>query len=430
MKKLFIMMFALVALAVSCLSAHAQFSYGQLVTSTSLNAAFAAKAGTVSPSFTSTVSAPFTLNGVQSIIDAGRSNNDNTPSINLNITESLNYTSSYATHYGFILNATELSGGTGDRVGASFIQTCNATLTGKSCVGGSGLAVAGGSGVGNYTGWNLRALVPAGLTGGGGAIPGEADVETHSPVTIRNGFRIAGENLSGGTQTHGSVEDTALPIVVDSGDVNDGFKVGIQFGETAQGYPQNWPILTGGTLFQAYSPTVQLAYGIDWTGSTAGFSKQAIALPQNTAGGGIQWGVNGLGGSITSTATSTGATMVSTDTGWAISSIKTVTHNQQEVDKSYVYTSPANDATLVFPATTETILIDPATALTSLTITLLACNSTNDGLIARFSTTQNITGVTMNTAGGAIANPVTALSAGVGHGYLCASSRAAWYPLY
>ncbi|WP_144029915.1 MULTISPECIES: hypothetical protein [Burkholderia] len=269
-----------------------------------------------SPTIASTYNNPFTVNGLQSINDVGRSNNDNTPTINLNISESLNYTQSYATHYGFFLNATQLSGGTGDRIGMAAIQTCNATLANKSCVGISGLAVAGGSGAGNYTGMNPRALVPAGLTGTvGAAVGGEADVETHGPVAIRNGWRIAGENLSGGATTHGTIEDAALAIVVDSGNTADGFQVGIQFGENPQGYPQNWPITSGGTLLQASNPNVSLAYGFDLSGSTAGFTKQAIALPQNTPGGGIQWGTAGTAGKITSSATTTGGFIHFTDTG-------------------------------------------------------------------------------------------------------------------
>jgi hypothetical protein len=85
------------------------------------------------------------VNGLTTISDTGRSGNDNTPSINLNASEALNYTASYATHYGFNLSATQLSGGTGDRIGLGVTQTCNATLSGKSCVGEAPLAVAAGT---------------------------------------------------------------------------------------------------------------------------------------------------------------------------------------------------------------------------------------------------------------------------------------------
>lgn len=270
-----------------------------------------------SPVVTGTPTSPFTVNGIQSVNDTGRATNDNTPAVNINVSEALNYTASYVTHYGFILSATELAGGTGDRIGGSFIQTCNATLSGKSCVGGSGVAVAAGSALGNYTGENPRALVPAGLTGPVGAAVGmESDVETHSPVLIKNGLRVADENLSGGTTTHGSVEDAAVAIVNDSGNTAQGFNVGIQFGEGAQGYPGTWPILPSGTLIQAVNPNVALNYGIDLSGMSAGFAGNALVLPAATSGNGIAWGGNGYqGGSIASTATTSGGHFIFTDTG-------------------------------------------------------------------------------------------------------------------
>ena len=256
------------------------------------------------------------IEGLQDLEDIGRNGNSNTPSVNINISESLNYTASYVTHYGMLLNAVQLTGGTGDRVGLGVVQTTNATLSGKSCVGITGLAVASGTAVGNYTGMNPKALVPSGLVGPVGAAVGmEADVETHSAVLIKNGLRVSDENLSGGTTTHGSVEDCAIAIVNDSQNALQGFSVGIQFGEYNQGYPLSWPVLTAGTLIQAANPNVSLAYGFDLSGSTGGFSKQAFALPQNTAGGGIQWGTAGTAGLISSTATTAGNTVQFTNSG-------------------------------------------------------------------------------------------------------------------
>ncbi|MGG2041156.1 hypothetical protein [Burkholderia gladioli] len=260
--------------------------------------------------------APFALNMVNQN-DIGRSGNDNTPSYNLNISEALNYTASYATHYGFILNSTQMSGGTGDRIGMASIQTCSATLAGKSCVGGSDVAVPAGNAVGNYTGSNPRVIVPTGLTGPIGAAVGiEANTETHSPVLIKNGLRIADENQSGGATTHGTLEDAAIAIVNSSGNTAQGYTEGIQFGEAAQGFPQNWPILAGGTLIQAWSPNVTLSYGLDLTGSTAGYSRQAIALPTNTSGNGISWGTVNTAGTINSSSTlGYGSHIVFTDNG-------------------------------------------------------------------------------------------------------------------
>lgn len=270
----------------------------------------------VSGAFAQTPST-FMMN-LTNIMDTTRgSSNTNTPTVNMTVNEGLNYTSSYVTHYGFILTATETASGTGDRIGMASIQTCNATLVGKSCVGMSGLSVAAGSAVGNYTGENPRVLVPAGLTGPIGAAVGEeADTETHSPINIKNGLRIADENMSGGTTTHGIYEDAAIAIVNDTGNIAQGFTEGIQFGEAPQGYAQNWPILAGGTLIQAWNPNVTLSYGIDFTGSTAGFSHQAIALPLNSPGSGIAWGTANTAGTInSSSSTGGGAHVVFTDAG-------------------------------------------------------------------------------------------------------------------
>ncbi|MGG2044131.1 hypothetical protein [Burkholderia gladioli] len=364
------LVFALTASLAACI-AHAQFVPGQVLTASQLNAAFAnvmprsggtltgpltvpsltstgavtvqslnltggpmpvASGGTgatsatgsgsvvlaTSPVVTGTTASPFTVSGLQSVLDAGRSGSDNSPTVNISATEALNYTPLYATHYALIVNAHQ-TGGTGDRIGVGSYQTCDATLAGKSCVGGSDVAVAGGTAVGNYTGSNPRALVPAGLTGPiGAAVAMEADIETHSPVLIRNGLRIADENQSGGTVTHGSIEDAAIAIVTDTTVGNPGFNVGIQFGEAEQGFPQYWPILSGGTLIQASNPSVQLAYGLDLSKSTGGFSKAAIALPPNTAGNGLWWGASGAGGRISSSATSGAGSITFTGSGTTI----------------------------------------------------------------------------------------------------------------
>ncbi|WP_186260354.1 hypothetical protein [Burkholderia gladioli] len=364
------LVFALTASLAACV-AHAQFVPGQVLTASQLNAAFAnvmprsggtltgpltvpsltstgavtvqslnltggpmpvASGGTgtssatgsgsvvlsASPVVTGTASNPFVVSGLQSVMDSGRAANDNTPTVNISATEALNYTPLYATHYALIVNAHQ-TGGTGDRIGVGSYQTCDATLAGKSCVGGSDVAVAGGTAVGNYTGSNPRALVPVGLTGPiGAAVAMEADIETHSPVLIRNGLRIADENQSGGTVTHGTLEDAAIAIVTDTTEGNPGFKVGIQFGENEQGYPQYWPILAGGRLMTASNPGVQLAYGLDFTGATGGFSGAAIGLPLNTAGAGIAWGSTGAGGSITSTATAGAGGIAFTNNGTTI----------------------------------------------------------------------------------------------------------------
>ncbi|NHV31130.1 hypothetical protein [Burkholderia sp. D-99] len=433
-----------------------------------------------SPTVSGSAKSPFTVNGLQSVNDSGRASSDNTPTINLSVSEALNYTASYATHYGLILNAHELKGATGDRIGIGAVQKCDATLAGKSCVGASGLSVAGGTSLGNYTGMNPKALIPAGLTGPAGAAVGmESDIETHSPVSIRNGLRIADENLAGGTITHGTIEDAAIAIVTDASAGTPGFKTGIQFGEATQGYPQYWPILAGGTLIEANNPNVPLKHGLDFSGATGGFTGNAIVLPAVTSGNDIAWGGGGHeGGSIGSVAAKSGGHISFTDAGISLNdaggrvvmnvggstgadvtnrgyetqysltgfvycngsagrctasksvNTPTITHTQQEFDKSYVVASPNNGETLHFTAGVETLIVDPASARTSLTITMPACNAGNDGLIARFSTTHNITGLTVNATNGSVANAPASMNAGSGKGYLCAGARTTWYPLY
>lgn len=311
---------AIAALGI-CLSlpAHSQFIAGQILTANQLNQAFSNVLSLTGGALTGPLTVPaITVSGLQSVVDSGRAGNDNSPTVNISSNEALNFTASYATHYALVVNAHQ-TGGTGDRIGIGSYQQCDATLAGKSCVGGSDVVVAGGTAVGNYTGSNPRALVPAGLVGPiGAAVAMEADIETHSPVLIRNGLRIVDENMSGGTVTHGSVEDTAITIATDTTVGGPGFRVGIQFGENEQGYPQYWPILAGGRLLSASNPNVQLSYGIDFTGSTGGFSKAAVGLPLNTPGGGIAWGPTGAGGSISSTATTGAGGIAFTNSGMTL----------------------------------------------------------------------------------------------------------------
>ncbi|WP_426235886.1 hypothetical protein [Pararhizobium sp. DWP1-1-3] len=252
------------------------------------------------------------------VLDTGRvSQNDNAPALTIESTEGVGYPS-YVTNYGLVVNRHQTSTGKGDRIGGGFYQICDATLTGKSCVGTASVSVAGGSGVGGYTGGNGVSKVPPGLTGPAYAAVGfEANTQTHSPVGIRNGLRIADEAMVNAPVTKGSVEDAAIAIVTsDHFSVGGlGYKVGIQFGENPQGYPQNWPILANGTLLQADNPNVKLDYGFDLKGSAQGFNNAAIALPINAPNNNLSWGNNKQGGNISSTATASGPQQTFTNNG-------------------------------------------------------------------------------------------------------------------
>lgn len=108
----------------------------------------------------------------------------------------------------------------------------------------------------------------------------------------------------------------------------------------------------------------------------------------------------------------------------------TLTNTAQQIDKAYTYTAPASGATVAIASGTQTAVIDPAGTLAALTITLPACSSAYDGSIARFSSTQTITALTLGAASGSVAAPATSLAAGAGHGYLCRGTNTTWYPLY
>ncbi|WP_202755939.1 glycosyl hydrolase family 28-related protein [Burkholderia cenocepacia] len=115
--------------------------------------------------------------------------------------------------------------------------------------------------------------------------------------------------------------------------------------------------------------------------------------------------------------------------GGAISGT-TLTNNAQQVDKAYMYSAPANGATVTIASGTQTALIDPAAALAALTVMLPSCNAAYDGSIARFSTTRPVATLTLRATSGNVAASPMSLAAGAGHGYLCRGVNTTWYPLY
>lgn len=107
-----------------------------------------------------------------------------------------------------------------------------------------------------------------------------------------------------------------------------------------------------------------------------------------------------------------------------------VSHAAQTIDKSYAYSAPMSGSTVTMASGSETALIDPSATLAALTIKLPACTSSYDGSIARFSTTQAITSLTVSATSGTVLNPPTTLAAGAGKGYLCRGANTTWYALY
>jgi hypothetical protein len=108
----------------------------------------------------------------------------------------------------------------------------------------------------------------------------------------------------------------------------------------------------------------------------------------------------------------------------------TYAHTAQEVDLSYTYNQPTTGGTVTLASGTQTAIIDPAGTLAALTVTLPGCTSGYDGSIARFSTSQVITALTVNATSGTVVGGPTTLGLGSGSGYLCRGSSTTWYRLY
>jgi len=105
-------------------------------------------------------------------------------------------------------------------------------------------------------------------------------------------------------------------------------------------------------------------------------------------------------------------------------------HSAQEVDKSYTFTIPTTGQTITLATGTETAIIAPAGTLAALTVTLPGCTAGYDGSIARFSSSQIITTLTVNATSGSVADAPASLAVGGGGGYICRGSTTTWYRLY
>lgn len=279
-----------------------------------------------SPLTISNANGDVTVNGDNFLInDVGRvSQTDNAPAMSIISTEGVGF-ATYVTNYGLYVDRHQTSTGKGDRIGAGFIQRCDATLAEHSCVGSSSFVVAGGAGAGNYTGSNPRVLIPSGMASVGNAIGEEINTETHSAIGLKYGLLIGDLNQSGpdNSTTAGTLLDSAVMIasqpiggaLVGFNCTTCGYNKGITFGESAAGYPQTFPIRTGGTLIEAANPTRKLNFGFDLTGMAAGFDYGALALPVNSPKNAIVWGYDRRGGIISSTATTVGPQMIFTDNG-------------------------------------------------------------------------------------------------------------------
>lgn len=216
-------------------------------------------------------------------------------------------------HYGVAVEMDKPLSNTGTQTGTW--QAMEASMFG---VGGSGstdfftglVARAipnAGDGVHNlsgaFTGINSVAAVPTSMTPNS-IVSDEADVQSFSVASFRQGLRIA--DASGATGVQASGDDDAISIYSNGG---PGWKVGLTFGDATTG--SAWPI-TNRLITTAASATASMPIGIDLTNLTnaSAFSTAAIALPQ--LANAISWGVSpfGSGGFISSNATANGGNML------------------------------------------------------------------------------------------------------------------------
>lgn len=98
--------------------------------------------------------------------------------------------------------------------------------------------------------------------------------------------------------------------------------------------------------------------------------------------------------------------------------------------KAYSFTVPNSGDTVTLATNTDIAIIAPAAGLALLTITLPVCNAGYDGVEARYSSTQAITGLTVNASGGSVADAPVTLGLGAGNGYLCRGANTTWYRIF
>ncbi|MFM0630785.1 hypothetical protein [Paraburkholderia xenovorans] len=196
------------------------------------------------------------------------------------------------------------------------------------------------------------------------------------------------------------------------------------------------PAISGGTISNApISGSTGAFTTLTASGSVSGAG--ITALFNNTALAGTPTAVTqGAGSNSTALATTAfvqtsyaAPPCLGCTTPGAVSATS-VTHSQQEVDTSFTVSSPTTGGTVTIASGTETALIVPAGSLSTLTVTLPGCTAGYNGSVARFSSTQAVTTLTLNASSGSVVDPVTSLTIGAGHAYLCRGAATAWYPLY
>lgn len=95
--------------------------------------------------------------------------------------------------------------------------------------------------------------------------------------------------------------------------------------------------------------------------------------------------------------------------------------------QSYDYQTPITGFTYTFPTGTQTLLMVPSGTLATGTITMPA--SPSDGMVVTFSSSQQITALTVQgNSGQSIVSAATSLQAGFAASYVYRLSNTTWYP--
>lgn len=155
---------------------------------------------------------------------------------------------------------------------------------------------------GQWTAWNAVCRVDEDLTPDA-CVAEEDDILTKvAPLNVREGVRIV--DVGSLANTYGQITDSALGI--GKGPSAAGFKNGILFGDSNQ--ESTFPITTGGSLISTAPSSVVLTSLIDFSRITAAPSSGAILLPPNALE--LCFGVSCRGGSVSSTTTTNGGSLV------------------------------------------------------------------------------------------------------------------------
>lgn len=97
------------------------------------------------------------------------------------------------------------------------------------------------------------------------------------------------------------------------------------------------------------------------------------------------------------------------------------------LDQSYSYQQPTTGTTVIMADTSDIAIIDPSGTLATLTIQLPTCSSTYSGKVARFTSTQIISALTVTATAGSIVDPPSSLAVGGTAGFICRNTNTTWF---